>query len=267
MFGMQLPRTRCTTTFALLVPMTLSTCGGGGGDSGSAAAAAFEDSLEALKSGKISAYVQTSTPKSKLDELKASWERQRQTAPSPEDAAKFREFMALVTAQDAEQQLFGMLAPQLTMIEQQALGFAGALPMLASGMGGQQAAPAIDTLTALADRLPELGLADEQKLKQAIAVVTGTARKLELKDYDAFARLEFPAMLAKADVLYAGAVDLLGVYGLSVAESLATTEIAVQSATEDDAVLEVSYSLFGGPRKTSKMEMARVDGHWVATGR
>lgn len=255
-----------TIPFALSALVALGACGGGG-DSGSAAVEAFESSLEAVKSGKISAYVQSATSKVQLDQMRASWEKQRQVQPSPTEAAQFREVMAMLTAKDAEQQLFGMIKPQLAMIEEQAAGFADMLPMFASGLGGEQAAPAIDTLVALGDRLPELGLGDEARLKRAIAVATGTARKLDVKEVDALTKLEFPAMLAKLDVLYAGVVDLLEVYGLSVEESLATTEVAVQSASENEAVLAVSYSLFGGPRQSRNMQMARVDGRWVATGR
>jgi hypothetical protein len=256
----------CTAPFALSVVLALGACGGGGG-SGGAAAEAFEDSLDALKDRKISTYVQSATSKVQLEQMKASWDKERKATPDPAYVAQFREVMAMLTAKDADQQLFAMIKPQLAMIAQQAAGVAAMLPSLASGVGGQQAAPAIDTLSALAERLPELGLQDEQKLQQAIAIVTGTARKLGVQEYDALAKLEFPQMLAKADLLYAGVVDVLAVYGLSLEESLASTEIAVQSATENNAVLAVSYSLFGGPRQSRNIEMARVDGRWVSTTR
>jgi hypothetical protein len=263
---MRLSYPHATNSLLLSTLTALAACGGGGG-SGGDAAESFEDSVAALQAGKVSEFIQNATPKVQLDELKANWDEQRRAAIKPADAAQFREMMAMLTAKDAEKQLFDMLAPQLSMIEQQAADAAEALPMLAMGLGGQQAAPAVDTLSALADRLPELGLADEKKLERAIAVVTGTARKLGAKELDALTKLEFPAMLAKLDVLYAGAADLLEVYGLSLEESLASTEVEVQSATEDQAVLVVSYSLFGGPRQTRNMEMARVDGRWVPTGR
>lgn len=79
--------------------------------------------------------------------------------------------------------------------------------------------------------------------------------------------LDFDGMLSKVDVLYAGVADLLDVYGLSLEESLESTEVAVQSETENQVVLNVSYSIFGGPRQTQNVEMALVDGRWVTTGR
>jgi hypothetical protein len=262
---MRPPINRCHTLLFVSVLTALGACGGGGG-SGGDAVEAFEDSISALEEGKLSTYIQTATPKVQLEQMKAEWDAKRKTPLSAYEATQFRETMAMLTAKDAEQQLFAMLEPQLVVIEGQAASIAQMLPAL-TGMGGEQAAPAIDTLSALAERLPDLGLDDEQKLKQAIAVVTGTARKLDLKDAEALTKLEFSEVLAKADVIYAGAIDLLEVYGLSIEKSLASTEVKVQSAEKDKAVLEVSYSLFDGPRRSRNIEMAHVDGRWVPTGR
>ncbi len=255
------------TRLAPVLPFVLFALGACGGSPGGAAVEAFEASLAALEDGEFSAYLERAASKVQLEQMKASWAQQRQVAPSPDEAAQFRQMMAVLTAKDAEEQVFGFVAPQLAMIEEQAAGFADMLPMLVGGLGGQQAAPAVDALVALGDRLPTLGLSDEKKLKQAIRVVTGAARKLGLKELDAVRALDFDDLLDKADVLYGGVNDLLEVYGLSLEETLASTEVKVQSASENQAVLEVSYSLFGGPRQMSTLEMMRVDGRWVPTGR
>lgn len=255
------------TKLSLLATLAIAASCGGGGGSGGDAAETLEASLASLRAGKLSDYVERSMSKVQLEKLRADWERQRQQAPTPDEAAQFRDTMAMLTAKDAEASLFAMLAPQLMALEEQAVGMAGALPMLAAGLGGQEAAPAMDALNGLAERLPELGLADEGKLKRAIKVVTKAARELGVKELDGLRALEFPALLDKADVLYGGVSDLLEVYGLSLDETLASTKVAVQSASENQATLALTYSVFGGPPQTSTLEMARVDGRWVPTGR
>jgi len=244
--------------------LALASCGGSPGE---AATEAYEASIAALRDGRLSFYVERAASKVQLEQMKASWEQQRRTPMAAAEAAQFEEVMASLTAKGAAGKLFETLAPQLALFEQQLIENAGVLPMIVGGLGGQQAAPAVEALLALTDRLPMLGLSDEKKLKKALAVVTDAARELDIDKAAELTALDFDELLEKADVLYAGVVELLDVYGLSLDKSLASTEVTVQSESENQAVLQVSFELFGGPRQAMTLEMARIDGRWVPTGR
>ncbi|MEM8712316.1 MAG: hypothetical protein AAGG01_15300, partial [Planctomycetota bacterium] len=87
-------------------------------------------------------------------------------------------------------------------------------------------------------------------------------RKLDLDSVQDVQALDFDELLGRADIAYAGLIDMLDVYGLSPQSTLDSMKIKLISSEGDLAQLEATFSLFGMDPETVPFEMERIDGRW-----
>jgi hypothetical protein len=107
---------------------------------------------------------------------------------------------------------------------------------------------------------PEM-IVDRVRAKQAIAVLTGAARELELPTLSDTRKLEMLPALEKGGEILRAFKDVAKIYGLDADSSLSEVQARVVSANGDSATMEVTYPLLG---KTVRfeMELLRRDKRW-----
>ncbi len=104
---------------------------------------------------------------------------------------------------------------------------------------------------------------DPAKARQAIGVAVTTARKLGLKNPDQLRTMDFDTAMVKYSTGFAGAKQLLAIYGLSVDDTLHSVRLTPVSSSNGHAVVKVDYILLGKPLSTQS-KMVQQDGRWYA---
>jgi hypothetical protein len=107
---------------------------------------------------------------------------------------------------------------------------------------------------------PEL-VTDRTRARRAIAVLTTTAREINLPTLADSRRLEMIPTLEKAGRGLKGLKQIGRIYGLDADASLAGVQARVIAVDGEVATLEVSYPLLGQTVKFD-LQMLRRDGRW-----
>lgn len=239
-------------------------------------ASAVEALADALRENDLVRFNQLSLPEDLQQQTREHWESQR-TEPSPidpEEDARFREMMARLTAPDAEAQIYTDIEPMLNQYETE---FKAQLPlMVAMGsafanqaiqanetLSAEQKQHASEVLGAFAGWVGTAPIGDHDKAREAIAVVTGTARRTDVESMDDFRRMEQDEMLRRASIVWEGGKDFFAVYGFDIDQSLASVSAEVASQTGDTASVRVNYRLLGSDLSFD-MPMERIDGGWYS---
>jgi hypothetical protein len=143
---------------------------------------------------------------------KALW-RQQVAAKNPvdaEQAQRYAELMAQLTAPDAETALWAKAEPKLVALEQELgpkwtlgvtmlSGFATTAISASETMSEAEKGHATGVVTALAEWAGnQAQFTDRERAKQALGVAVRTARELDLPDVAAIEALEYDPMLEKA---------------------------------------------------------------------
>lgn len=239
-------------------------------------AAAVEALAQALRENDLVRFNQVSLPEELREQTRDHWEARRND-PSPIDAeedAQFREMMARLKAPDAEQQLYADLEPMLNQYEAE---FQAQLPLMVA-MGSafaNQAIQANETLTAeqkqhasevlgaFAGWVGNAPIGDREKAREAISILTDTARRTDVESLDDFRRMEHDEMLERASIVWGGGKDFFAVYGLDIDQSLASVDAQTLSEAGDTATVQVNYNLLGSSL-SFQMPMERIDGGWYS---
>jgi hypothetical protein len=264
---------------ALLLFLLLAACGK---DNGAAAVAASTTSPDAavmasvklLKAGDFNALAQAALPPADYQQLQKKWSEKGfgDKDITDEDRQKFNEQMAKLTAPGAEDAMFKEMQPSLAEFNSK---YKAQLPMYV-GMGQTMAGTAIDqsktldaaqkqqakdVLAALAQWVQTTDWADQDKARQAIAVVCDTARKLDLKTLDQASALSFEQAMQKYGQVWAAARKIFALYGFDVDATLDSINAKTVSNDGTHAVVATSYTLFGKPM-TSQTQLVQRDGRW-----
>jgi hypothetical protein len=107
---------------------------------------------------------------------------------------------------------------------------------------------------------PEM-IVDRARAKRAIAVLSDSARDLDVPTLDDTRKLEMLPALEKGGEVLRTLKEVAKIYGLDVDASLGAVQAKVVAASGDSATVEVSYPLLG---KTVRfeMEMLRREKRW-----
>ena len=237
-------------------------------------AAAIMYQVKMLKAGKIGDLVKVSLPPDDYQGVREAFaEQQKREQPvSEEQRQEFARQMKELSAPDAEQALFNKLLPVLKQYDSK---YKAMLPMyigigqtaLSTGisqskdMTPEQKKQATEMLSAAASWAQGTDWGDQEKARQAIAVVTSTVRKLDVKTLEQARAMNFDQAMAKYGQVWDGVRKVLAIYGVDVDKALATVEAKTVSQTGDKATVAVSYTLFDKPMK-SQVQMIERDGHW-----
>ncbi|MGB8636308.1 MAG: hypothetical protein WCD66_09645 [Rhodanobacteraceae bacterium] len=237
-------------------------------------ASAVMNQVKLLDQGKIDALVKASLPPADYQAVRQKFvEQQQDQGPITEKQRKdFAEKMKELSAPDAEQSLFKQLSPVLKQYDSK---YKAQLPMYI-GMGQTMMTTAInqskdmtpeqkkqagEMLSAAAQWAQSTDWGNEDKAKQAIAVVTSTVRKLDVKTLEQARAMSYDEAMAKYGQVWMGVRKIFKVYGADIDKALASVKAKTLSQADHKATVEISYSLFDKPMK-SQIHMMERDGHW-----
>ena len=243
---------------------------------GSTPVAAVQSSVDLLKAGDIAGLWKHALPPAEYAQLRSDWTQHDPDQPpiTGQDRARFDETLQKFTAPDAEQKLYAELQPKLEQMEQQ---YKDQLPVLIS-MGDAlakrgiaqsdkldstqktQANAVVDVLSPWAQKTPWF---DQAKAKQAVHVAVTSVRQLDLKSPEALRAMDFDTAMKKYAVGYAGARQLLAIYGLSVDDTLDSIKLSELENKNGHARVKIDYTLLGKPLST-ETAMVQVDGRWYS---
>jgi hypothetical protein len=264
---------------SLFAALLLSACHGKDDASqsgGSTPEAALQGSVDLLKAGDFNGLWKHALPPADYATMRADWSRHEQSQPpvTAADRAKFDETMRKLTGPDAENKLYAEVQPKLTSMEQQ---YKDQIPVLISvgqavaksgieqnkSLSTDQKTQASGVLDVLGPWAQQTSWFDQAKAKQAVGVAVATARKLDLKTPDQLRTMDFDTAMAKYSTGFAGARQLLAIYGLSVDDTLNSVKLTPVSNSNGHAVVKVDYTLLGKPLSTES-KMVQQDGRWYA---
>jgi hypothetical protein len=236
--------------------------------------AAVRGLAKALQDDDLVRYSQLSVPPALHKRMEERWHERLLAAapPTPAQQRDYARWMPRLTAPDAETELYARFDARMMKFEaeitsqwplMQATGgmFLSGLIKANDKLGPDEKAHAQEIATALLAWLkPEL-IVDRERARRAIAIITRTARELELPTLADTRKLEMLPSLEKGGEVLRALKDIAKVYGLDADSSLASVQAKVVSANGDSAIMEVSYPLLD---KTVRfeMEMLRRDKRW-----
>jgi len=263
----------------LFAALTLAACHGKDDLSqpgGSTPEAAVQTSVDLLKAGDFNGLWKHALPAADYASLRADWKQQEQNSPiTAEDRARFNESLQQLTGPDAENKLYTALQPKLTGMQQQyqdqlpvwvSVGAALVKNAIAQNktLTAEQKAQTdgvLDVLTPWAQQAPWF---DQAKAKQAVGIAVATARKLDLKSPDQLHTMDFDTTMQKYSIGFAGAKQLLAIYGLSVDDTLNSIKLTSVSSSHGHAVVKIDYVLLGKPLSTESKLVQMQDGRWYS---
>jgi hypothetical protein len=236
--------------------------------------AAVKGLARAIRDDDLLRYSQLSMPPELRKRMQERWHLRLQQAPPPTEAQRkdYARWMERLTAPDAEAKLFARYDARMKKFEKelnsqwplmQATGtiFLNGLIKANDKLSEPEKAHARAVGGALLKWLkPEL-LTDRERAKQAIAVMTATARAVELPTLADTRKLEMDESLDKGSELLKAGKRIGRIYGLDLDASLAGVDARVLSAQGDEATMEVSYPLLGQTVRF-EMELLRVNKRW-----
>jgi hypothetical protein len=238
--------------------------------------AAVKGLAAAVKDNDLVRYSRLSMPPALHQKMEARWKAKLAAAPAPTAAEQrdYARWMGRLTAPGAEQQLYFDFNAKLRKVEGE-LGQQWPLMRATGGIFVNGLIQANDKLTPaekahakavgaalLAWASPAL-LGDRAKARQAIAVITRTARDLKLPTLEQSRQLEMIPALEKGGLVLKGLKQVGRVYGLDADASLAGVQARVVAVEGDVATMEVSYPLLGQTVKFD-LQLLRRDGRWYS---
>jgi hypothetical protein len=230
-------------------------------------------SAQLLKQSDIAGLIQNALPPEEFARLKADWGKATNEKPiTDEDRQKFSDAMAKLTAPDADKTIYAEIEPDLKKFDAQ---YQQQLPMyVAMGSGWLQGMvqqnkdlsdadkqQALAAINALAAWVQKTHFTDPAAVKKVLAIVTRTARELDLKTLDEARALNFDQSMQKARVAFGGLKEALAVYGFSIDQTLDSVKPEVVANDGKTATVKVSYDLLG-TSLAATTEMVRVDDRW-----
>ncbi len=237
--------------------------------------AAITANAALLKAGDFASLMQNSLPPDKFVQFKDEWTKQKDDEPvTEEDRQKFATLMTQLTATDAEAKLYAEAGPKLKALEQQyqsqvpvyvnmARGFAQNMAEQSQDLSESEKRQSVDAINAIGDWALTAKFADQELLKQSIAIAVATARSLQLKSIDEVRAMDFDTAMKKGQIAFLGVKKILGLYGLSIDDSLDSVKPTLVSSTADTAKVKVDFNLLGKAMST-ETDMVRQDGRWYS---
>jgi hypothetical protein len=238
--------------------------------------AAVKGLAEALHDNDLVRYWRLTLPPALQKAVQARWKARLATAPAPTEQQEkdYARMMARLTAPDAEAKLYRSLDPKLKKLETE-IGSQWPMMQTTAGIFIKGIIQANDKLSpaekehakavgiAVLDWAQPAVITDRARAKQAITVMTETARELDLPTLAQARALELIPALEKFDIALKGGKKLGLIYGVDVDAALANVDVKLVAASGDSATTEVSYPLLG--RTVSfQMELLRRDGRWYS---
>ncbi|MBS0432394.1 MAG: hypothetical protein JSS21_08345 [Proteobacteria bacterium] len=235
--------------------------------------------LVLTRNGDFDGLQRSTLPEADYNAWRAQWERARaaQPAPTPQQRAQFAQMMQKLTEPGAEEKLYKQLQPQLADLRAHR---DQNLPMLigilqaagthvvaeAGGLSPAQKQQATQAIDALADWARGADFTDADKARQAIALVCGTARQLDLKTLDQARALDYTQSMARYRTAWDGLKALLKLYGLDLDASFDQARLETLANDGRHARVRETFQL-AGKSIVSQINLVQQAGHWYDADR
>lgn len=238
--------------------------------------AAVKGMADSVKDNNLVRYSRLSMPPALHKQMEARWKANLALAPAPTPAQQedYAKWMSRLTAADAETKLYVTFDRRLKKVEAE-LGSQWPLMQATGGIFLNGVITANQNLTAaekahakamgstLINWLkPEL-VTDRKRARLAIAVLTETARDINLPTLADSRRLEMIPALEKAGRGLKGLKQMGRIYGLDADLSLSQVTARVKTVDGPVATMDVSYPLLG-KTVSFEMQLLRRDGRWYS---
>ncbi|MER3546664.1 MAG: hypothetical protein C4338_03290 [Rhodanobacteraceae bacterium] len=240
---------------------------------------AVRASLVLTRNGDFDGLLRNALPAADYQAWRAEWARARakQQPPTPRQRAQFAQMMQTLTEPGAEDKLFKQLQPQLADLRAHR---DQNLPMLiailqaagnnviasAAGLSPAQKQQATEAIQILADWARGADFSNDDRARQAIAVVCDAARKLNLKTLDQLRTLDYDQTMADYKIGWDGLKKLLKIYGLDLDASFDQAKVQTLSNDGAHARARETFTLAGKPI-VSEINLVMQNGHWYDADR
>ncbi|MBB3226314.1 hypothetical protein FHW69_000904 [Luteibacter sp. Sphag1AF] len=235
---------------------------------------AVRASLLMLRDGQFDAYWRHSLPPADYRNLKADWpHREMATDPvTTEERERFIAGVKRLTDPDAEKKLFADIRPKLVSYDKEykdqmilILGVFQSVALTAidqaKDLSLSQKRQLREAMTIINPWAQTVPWGDQARAKAVIAILTETARKLDLSTPEALRSLDYDTSMARYAIGWDGIKRALNVYGLSLDKSFDSVEIETLETSDGSAHLKIRYTLLDKPMETDAT-MVLLDGHW-----
>jgi hypothetical protein len=236
--------------------------------------AAVKGLAKALRDDDLLRYSQLSMPPELRKRVEERWHQRLALVTPPTEAQQkdYARWMQRLTAPDAEAKLYarydrrmkkfeGELGAQWPLMQATGTIFLNGLIKANDKLSEGEKAHARAVGGALLSWLKPEMVSARERAKQAIAVLTQTARAVELPTLADTRKLEMDESLEKGSELLKAGKRIARIYGLDLDASLAGVDARVLSAQGEQAIMEVSYPVFGQTVRF-EMELLRRNGRW-----
>jgi hypothetical protein len=250
----------------------------GGSDMGGANAGpqqTVQRSIELTRSGDIAGLIEHMLPPAEFARVKAEWnDRKSDNERSEGQRQKFAEMMAKLTAPDAVDTLYAEIEPDIRQFDAQyqkqmptivsmGRGYLRGLVQQSQELTASEKEQANSVIEALAQWVEKTRFTDPERVKKALAIISDTARQLDLKTLDQARALDFDQSAPKMKIAFNGLKKVLEVYDFSIDQTLDSVSTELVSGEGDKADVKISYTLLGTPLE-SRSKMVKIDDRWYA---
>jgi hypothetical protein len=236
--------------------------------------AAVQQSLELLKQGDFGGFWKHALPPADFATLRSDWARSHgpQHPLDEDDRVRVDQTLREFTAADAETKLYAQLKPKLVQFQQQ---YSDQIPVMVgifqaiATTGVEQSKDFTvtqkqqlhDILAVLAPWAQKAPWFDQSLAKKAVAIAVQSARDLKLSSAEQLQQLDYDGAMQKYSVLYAGAKQVLALYGLSLDEAFDSATLSLMGSDQASAQVKLDYTLLGTPLSTQVI-LIQQDGRW-----
>ncbi|MBX3697252.1 MAG: hypothetical protein R3F08_01350 [Dokdonella sp.] len=232
-------------------------------------------SIELTRKGDIAGLIEHMLPPAEFARVKAEWnDRKNDEEPNEEQRQKFAEMMAKLTAPDAVDTIYAEIEPDIRQFDAQyqkqmptivsmGRGYLRGLVQQSQELTASEKEQANSVIEALAQWVEKTRFTDPERVRKALAIISETARQLDLKTLDQARALDFDQSAPKMQIAFDGLKKVLEVYDFSIDQTLDSVNTELVSNEGDKASVKISYTLLGTPLET-RSEMVRIDDRWFA---
>lgn len=268
---------RASRVAALLIVLMLSACQREQPTAATHAgdpAASIEAGVAALRAGDLRAFMESQVPASEIARMKAEHAAQAAEPMDAAERARFEEWMAKLTAPDAEDRVMAELEPQLERFEREiAPQLTSNIDML-KGLAlvaiqqNEELTPlakeqAVASLDAVAGWVTTAQFTDRARLREAIGHFAEAAREADIATAEQLQALDWDASVDRTSIAFRATKRALETFGFPIDSILESVRTEVLSQEAQTAKVKVSYEMFGKPMSFD-VELASRDGRWYA---
>lgn len=235
---------------------------------------AVATSLRLTAAGDFDGLMKNRLPPADYTRWRSEWDaaHARPGATSAMQDQQFAQIMRMLTEPGAEGRLAKRLHPELAKLhggKNETLPIASGIleaagkQMIAASpqLGPTQKTMATQGLNALIAWTKATDFSDPKKATKAIALVCATARQLHMQTLAQWRAQDYAQTMRSYGILWNGLENLLNIYGLDLANDLASADITAAANDGTHATVKLDMKFAGQPL-SGEWPMVKQAGHW-----